>query len=287
MTHEEDHIITADGLRLHVSRWLPERPAKAAVVLVHGFAEHSGRYAELAQRLNQHGYAVYAADLRGHGRSEGEPILVMDFDHYVDDLSQLLKHVRAPEPDRPLFLFGHSMGGTIVALLAVTGHRHVRGVALSAPAVRISANVYPILRRLAHVLGRWFPRVRVVRLGNGMLSRDEEVVQQFHTDPLVYHGRMPSRTGSEILRATERLRRRAFQTRLPLLILHGTADRLTAAEGSRELFGSVSSTDKTLKLYEGLYHDLVHEPEKEIVMGDLVAWLEGRMRDEDGTAKDA
>lgn len=276
MPCDDEHIQTADGLRLHVSRWLPEQPPKAAVLLVHGFTEHAGRYAELAGRLNQHGYAVWAADLRGHGRSQGEPILVMALAQYLGDVARLLEHVRRHQPEHPLFLFGHSMGATIIALLAATRTINVRGLVLSAPVVRIGDHVYPILRRLAHLVGRWFPRLRVARLGTGMLSRDAKVVEQFRNDPLVYHGRIPTRTGSELLRAAEQLRGDAVKIRLPLLILHGTGDRLTDPAGSRELCDRAGSPDKTLKLYEGLCHDLVHEPEKDEVIGDVVRWLDER-----------
>jgi len=133
-----------------------------------------------------------------------------------------------------------------------------------------------VLRRLAGIFGRLFPRLRVVRLGTGMLSRDPAVVEDFRNDPLVYHGRLPCRTGAEILRAARRLRHDAEPIHAPLLVLHGTADDLTDPAGSRELCDRAASPDKTLKLYPGLYHDLVHEPEKEEVMADVVAWMEER-----------
>ena len=286
MPHEEDHLETNDGLRLHLSRWMPEVPAKATVVLVHGFTEHSGRYADLAERLNRHGYAVCAPDLRGHGRSEGERILVMAFDQYLDDFERVLACARQREPGWPLFLYGHSMGGAIVALWAIAGQPGVRGLVLSAPPARMGDHVFPVLRRLAGIFGRLFPRLRVVRLGTGMLSRDPAVVEDFRSDPLVYHGRLPCRTGAEILRAAERLRQTAGAIRLPLLILHGTEDSLTDPAGSQELYDRAASPDKKLKLYQGLYHDLVHEPEKEEVMADLVGWVERRVRDEGGMRND-
>jgi acylglycerol lipase len=280
MPYEEDHLETSDGLRLHVSCWLPDAPAKAAVVLLHGFTEHGGRYAELAERLARLGYAVYAADFRGHGRSEGERIFVISTARYFEDADKLLEHVREREPGRPVFLFGHSLGGMIAAMLASLMPENFRGVVLSAPAVRVGKNVYPILRRLARIVGRWFPRLRVVRLGSGMLSRDEAVVEDFKNDPLVYHGRIPTRTAAEILRTAEILPLEAKDIRVPLLILHGTADGLTDPAGSQELYDLAASPDKTLRLYPGLYHDLVHEPEREEVMADVVGWIEGRMEGE-------
>jgi len=276
MPHEEDRFETADGLRLHENRWLPEGDPAAVVVVVHGFVEHSGRYADLAEQLNRQGYAVYAMDLRGHGKSEGSRVFVRSFDDYLDDVERFLGRVRARQPHKPTFLFGCSMGGTIVALLAATRPLSAGGLVLSAPACRIGDRVFPILRRLAALVSLVLPRLRLVPIRFTMLSRDPEVVARFKSDPLVFHGRFPVRTGAEILRAANRLAGQLEAIELPLLILHGTGDMLTDPEGSRQLHARAGSTDKTLKLYEGLYHDLLHEPEKEQVTADVIEWLAAR-----------
>jgi alpha-beta hydrolase superfamily lysophospholipase len=276
MPYEEDGFEAEDGLVLHEHRWLPERDAKGVLVMLHGFLEHAGRYAEAAAELNRHGYAVYAMDLRGHGKSEGERVFIESFSQYLGDIEVLLRRVRAREPEKPVFLFGHSMGGTIFAMLAATRPPDARGVVLSAPAVLVGGGVFPVLRHLAGLVSRVFPRLRVVRMGLRYVSRDPEVVAEIQRDPLVFHGRFPVRTGAEVLSAARLVQDVIPAMALPLLILHGTGDRVTDPEGSRRLHARASSSDKTLNLYEGLYHDLLHEPEKERVMADLVEWLDAR-----------
>lgn len=276
MPHEEGRFSGYDGLALCENRWLPEGDPAAVVVLVHGFLEHGGRHADVAAVLNRHGYAVYAIDLRGHGKSEGDRVFVKSFLEHLRDVELFLDHVRKQQPGRPRFLVGFSMGGTIAASLAARGLADVRGLVLAAPAVQIGGGVFPVLRLLAGVLGRLLPRLSLVRMGFRNMSRDPEVVAQVERDPLAFHGCFPARTGAEILAATRRLEDTMEAIELPLLILHGTGDLVTDVEGSRQLHARARSTDKTLKLYDGLYHDLFHEPEKERVVADLVEWLDAR-----------
>jgi alpha-beta hydrolase superfamily lysophospholipase len=314
MSHHEEHFATPDGLSLYEQCWLPDAAASAVVVIVHGFIEHSGRYARLAEDLDRAGYAVYAMDLRGHGRSGGPRCFVRRFDCYLDDLDLFLDRVHGRQPEKPLFLFGHSMGALIVATWAIARGggpdssaigaaepqeelpdaanascasgtpiaklsgppTNLRGLVLSGPAIRIGRGLFPLLRRLAWVLSLLAPRMPVVRVGARRLSRDPAVVEDFRNDPLVFHGRFAVRTGAEILAAMRSLGRDMEGLRLPLLILHGTGDRICDVAGSRQLDRRAASADKTLRLYDGLYHDLIHEPERAGVLADLLAWLEAR-----------
>jgi len=170
------------------------------------------------------------------------------------------------------------MGGAVAGLYAAGGYR-LSGVVLSAAASEIGGHVFPVLRRVAPVVACLFPRLRVVRMGTRMLSRDRSVVEQFHSDPLVFHGRFPIRTGVEILRAAARLRRVAGRISVPCLILHGTGDAITSWRGSQHLFDQAASPDKTLRLLPGLYHDLLHEPEKQQVIDSIISWLALRTGD--------
>jgi alpha-beta hydrolase superfamily lysophospholipase len=276
MSHHEDRFDARDGLSLFEQWWLPDGEPVAAVVIVHGIDEHSGRYARLAGDLNRHGYAVYTMDLRGHGRSAGDRVLIRSFDQYLDDVEVLLERVAARQPGKPLFLLGHSMGGAIVALLGILRPPKVRGLVLSGPAVVVGGRVFPVLRHLARLASLLWPTLRVARMGCRYISRDPAVVEAFRNDPLVFHGRFPVRTGAEILRAAKRIHSGMGKLRLPLLILHGTKDFSTDPEGSRLLAAHAGSADKTLRLYPGLYHEVFSEPEREQVVADLLAWLDAR-----------
>lgn len=277
MSHAEDRFTAPDNLLLYESRWLPEGETRGCVVFVHGFTEHSGRYSELFESLRQHGYVVWTMDLRGHGKSQGDRVYIRSFDQYLDDLDLLLARVRRDWAELPLFLVGHSMGAAIVLLSAMHRRPDAKGVVASAPPVQVGGAVFPTLRHLASAVARLFPRLRLVSLGGNFVSRDPDVVEHFQNDPLVHHGRFPVRTGSEILRASRQIRRGMAQLDMPLLILHGTGDVVTSAAGSQRLFDEAASADKTLKLYEGLYHDLFHEPERLQITAELIEWLDARV----------
>ncbi len=274
---------TDDGLELVTQRWLPpDRPTRAAVALVHGYAEHSGRYDHVATFLNARGIAVHTYDQRGFGRSPGCRAYVSSFDRLVDDLDLFLSHTRtalrkAHGNDVPLFLFGHSMGGAVAALLVLERPVPLRGLILSSPAIVINPDLAPVLRKLARVLGWIAPWLPTVRSPQGAISRDPQVVAAAEADPFNYHGGVRARTGAEMMRAGERIRDQMTALDVPLLIFHGTADELTSPDASQQLYEHASSDDKTLKLYDGLYHETFNEPEKEEVLEDVVGWIEARI----------
>lgn len=276
MACHEGWIEAADGVRLWHRSWLPEGEPAARIVFLHGFTEHAGRYQHLAEALCRCDYAVDTIDLRGHGLSQGHRAWVRSFDLHLGDVERMLVEVRRRDPGRPTFLFGHSMGGTIITLLAIERRPAVDGLILSAPLLKMPNHLFRTLRYLAIFVSRLIPRLRVASLGSRYISRDPQVVAEFEADPLVFHGRFPVRTGAEILRGLGRVRRRMEDVDLPLLILHGTGDMVTDPEGSRQLHARARSQDKTLRLYEGLYHDLFHEPEKQKVLDDVLEWIGAR-----------
>lgn len=271
----EDTFQTYDGLRLFMQGWCPaDETPRSAIALVHGYAEHSGRHADLAHFLVRHGHAVHAFDQRGYGRSEGRRAYVQRFDQYLDDLDHFLERVRARTPDRPLLLLGHSMGGAVGALYCLERNPAITGLILSSPAIRIGDDVPDVLQRLSPVIGRLFPHLPTIRLDRRYLSRRDAVIREAERDPLNYHGRMPARTGAEIARAGRRIRERMEALQLPFLVFHGTADRLADVQGSCELYTHARSTDKTLGLYEGFYHETMNEPGRAQVLLSLAAWLD-------------
>lgn len=272
----ENAFLAADGTMLFERRWLPAGTFRGEILIVHGFLEHGGRYARTAEALAGRGFAVTATDLRGHGRSGGPRCWVRSFDDYLVDLDVVFVRVRNRTGGKPLFLFGHSLGGLIAILWCQERQPVLSGLLLSGPALEVPRQLFPWMRRAAKVGSVLFPRLRLVRMGCRNISRDEAVVRQFRADPLVFHGRFPVRTGAEILRAGEVARRRLGEVRVPLLILHGTADRAAAVEGSRALYEQAESKDKQLRLYDGLYHEVLNEPEREQVLGDMAEWIEER-----------
>ncbi len=269
-TYESD-----DGLRLFEQGWSPAGTPKAVVAIVHGYGEHSCRYVHVAEELTRNGYAVSTFDLRGHGQSQGDPrTFVRSFDEHLDDLEHFLSRVRERHPGRPLFLFGHSMGGTISTLFAIARQPEIRGLLLSGASLKLSDKYSPSLITLAKIISFVFPKLRLLKLDASAVSRDPEVVRDYVRDPLVYHGGIPARTGAEMNRAMELIRQRMEALEVPLLIMHGTGDLLADPEGSRQLYDRAESGDKDLRLYEGLYHEILNEPEKAQVLADMVEWLD-------------
>ncbi len=277
MPFHEAWFTASDGLRLRQRCWLPLEEPAALVVFVHGFTEHSLRHDQAASTIASHGYAVHAIDLRGHGQSEGDRVWVRSFDEYLGDVERFVGQLREAHPAKPIFLWGNSLGGTIATLLAIDRRLALEGMILSGPLLKMPDHLFPILRHLAMIVSRIVPGLRAVGLGTRYLSRDPEVVAAFRADPLNFHGRFPVRTGAEILRAARSVRRRMEAVEIPLLLLHGTGDVVTDPEGSRQLHARAASKDKTLRLYEGLYHDLLHEPEWESVVADALAWIDARV----------
>ena len=270
----EDSYPARDGLRLFERRWQPDGLPRGEVLLVHGFIEHGGRYGPTAEALARRGYAVSATDLRGHGKSAGPRCSIQSFDQYVDDLDGCFERVVRRAAGKPVFVLGHSLGGLIAVSWCIRGGRAPSGLILSGPALQVGHRLFPWLRRLAGLGNALFPRLRLVRMGGRSISRDPAVVAQFRDDPLVFHGRFPVRSGAEILRAGDLARTAFQQIRASLLILHGTADRVAAVEASRELLHRAAAADKTLRLYPGLYHEVLNEPEREQVLDDLIQWLD-------------
>jgi alpha-beta hydrolase superfamily lysophospholipase len=273
----ESTFAACDGLRLFERRWQPNDDRRAEVVMVHGFVEHGGRHGCTAEVLAARGYGVSITDLRGHGRSDGPRCFVRSFDQFLDDLDQSIERATGRAGRAPLFLFGHSLGGLVAALWCIRRQPDLAGLVLSAPVLQAGRQVFPWLRRLAKFGGLFFPRLRLVRMGCRNLSRDETVVRAFREDPLVFHGRFPLRTGAEILKAGERARAGLERVRTPLLVLHGTADKVSDQAAIEELHRRAESRDKTLKLYPGLFHEVLSEPEREQVLADMVDWMDCRV----------
>lgn len=266
--------VSFDGTRLFTRSYKPALPTKAVVLVVHGLAEHSGRYAHVAEFLTNAGFAFESFDLRGHGKSSGARIYVNSFDDYLRDLDLIMPEVKRNYPGLPLFLLGHSMGGTISTLFTITRKPPIAGLILSAATLKISDSISPFLVKMAPLVGKFFPKLPTIVLDKNAISRDPAVVQKYDDDPLNYRGGIPARTGAELNLAIGRIQLQMETLDLPLLVLQGTVDRLSDIRGSQMLFDLAKSEDKTFKRYEGFYHEIMNDPEKLRVLTDIRDWLD-------------
>lgn len=244
-------------------------------LVAHGVAEHAGRYGHVADVLTGLGLKVAIPDHRGHGRSSGKRLLVRDLSEITADLETL--RTRELVPGRPTYLIGHSMGGCVALDYALDHQHDLAALVLSAPAVLPGDDISPALARVAKVIGRIVPGLPGQKLSSASVSRDPAVVAAYDADPLNHRGALPAGIGGAMLRTMDSFPSRLPSLRLPLLVLSGTDDKLVNPEGARLVDRLAGSSDKTLKMYDGLYHEVFNEPEKELVLGDLRDWLKAHL----------
>src|SRR5688572_1963999 len=275
VSYKEETMDGVGGLRIFARSWRPEGQPRAVILLVHGFNSHSGYYLWAAEQLLELGLAVYALDLRGRGKSDGERYYVEKFSEYQSDVDMLATLARSREPDLPVFMLGHSAGGVIACNYVLDHQADFAGLVCESFAYQVPAPDFAlaVLKGLSHLA----PHAHVLRLPKKEFSRDPKVTQALIDDPLLANEVQPTKTVAEMVRADERLKRDFPQFNLPLLIIHGTKDTVTRPEGSQEFYDRASSADKTLKLYEGFFHDPLNDIGKETVMADIRAWIEKRL----------
>lgn len=275
--HQQSHFFGVRQTNIFEQSWKFSRSeSKAVVIMVHGLKDHSDRYAQTAEKLTKNAFSVYAFDLRGHGQSEGRRVWTDSFDDYVQDLEIFYDRVRQYEPGKPIFIFGHSMGGAIATTFALKKYRPIAGLILSAPALKPGEDINGFLIGVTKVLGSITPSLAVLELNDEKFSRDPLVIAESKKDPLIYHGNGPARTAKELLKALGQIEEKMPEVDVPFIVLHGDKDVITNPDGSRQLFAKAKATDKTIQIYEGLFHDLLHEPEKDRVYRDILAWLNNR-----------
>lgn len=271
--HQTGSFISQNGSKLFKQSWLVDSP-KANLLLIHGLGEHSNRYIHIVDFFNQNNYNVYSYDHIGHGQSEGKRAYIKDANVMRSDLVQAVKDIKQESADLPLFALGHSMGGGILAYTLATAGLDIKSAVLSGAALKEGTDISPFLVKLSKILGSLTPKLPTVKLDSKMLSRDESVVKVYDEDPLVFHKAVPARTGSELLKMMKASHQNAQNVKLPILITHGKADTIANPEGSELFFEEVASEKKDLKIYDELYHEIMNEPEKEQVLGDMLAWLD-------------
>ena len=271
----EEDFTGLGGLRIHFREWLPEGAPRAVVAICHGVNSHGGQHAWTAERLAASGFAVYAVDLRGRGRSEGERFYVEDVNDYVADIGGVIAIAKQRHPGLPVYLLGHSAGGVTACVYTLDHQDEIAGLICESFAFQVPAPGFALtaIKALSHVA----PRLGVLTLKMRDFTRDPEALAVLEADPLTRDESQPAATVAALVRADERLHESFGQITLPVLILHGTDDHATVCKGSEYFFEHAGSADKTLKIYDGHYHDLLNDIGKEEVMADVLGWIETRV----------
>ena len=277
VTHRQGRFAGGDGISLYYQAWTPSRSrARAAIINLHGLGDHSGLYPNLASHLPVRGMALYAYDMRGNGRSPGQRAYLRSWQEYRDDLREFVTQVREWEEDLPLFLLGNSLGGLVVLDYALEHAAGLAGVIAAAPPLG-RLGVPPVLMSLGRVMSRVLPRFSLeVGMDLTGLARDPGVRETVLADPF-FHRRGTARLSTEVTAAIARVHQRAADLTVPLLILHGSADRMVPPDGSRSFFAQVRCPDREFREYPEAYHALFADINHGEVLGDLERWLEAHI----------
>ncbi len=271
----EEKVRSAGDVEIHVRAFPPVGRPRAAVVMCHGVNSHGGQYLWPGTQFAAAGLAAFALDLRGRGKSDGERYYVQDISEYVADVASVIALAKSRHPGLPVFLFGHSAGGVVACSYALDHQAEIAGLICESFAFKVPAPdaALAVIKALSHVA----PRLPVLKLKNEDFSRDPIAVRILNSDPLTLNEAQPARTVAALVRANERLRREFPRITVAMLILHGTDDRATMASGSQFFHDTAGSKDKTLKLYDGHYHDLLNDVGKDAVLADIKAWIDARI----------
>lgn len=277
MKHFEDKWQDREKITFFLQGWEPEdeRP-KALVALVHGLGEHTARYAHVGKALTRVGYALAGFDLRGHGKSGGPRGHASSLDAYLQDIRQFLSLMEQRYPASPRFLYGHSLGGLLVLAYAIQYDAGLKGVIATGPALRSSLQEQKAKITIVRLLGSLAPAMTLQSgLDAATISRDPAVVEAYKKEPLIHYG-VTLGFGKAASNAIDLCFARAAEFPVPLLIMHGTGDRIAFFRGSEDFAKLVSEAgrDVTLKLWNDLYHEVHNEPEKEKVFQCMVEWLD-------------
>lgn len=278
IVHESGSFNSFDGFRLFEQSWAPgnESDIQALLIIVHGYGEHSGRYNHVGKFFAEKGFYVAAFDHRGHGQSDGKDTIIKSIDDCAEDVEVFLERIQTRIPGTPGFVLGHSMGGLVVTDFVLKKQPQLNGILLSGAGVKISDEISPFLVKISGVLGKIAPNMKTIKLDGDSVSRDPNEIEKYNNDPLNYRGGVPAATGAAINNAIAYVESHVNEFSLPVRIMYGTEDKLADPTGSINLYENISSKDKTLVPYEGLYHEILNEPEQKQIMEECLIWLKER-----------
>jgi len=277
MKHQDGYFKGVRNTNIYYQYWLPEGESKAKLLIVHGLAEHSGRYMNVVNHLVPSGYAVYGIDHIGHGKSDGKRVHVERFLDYTKTLKNYFDMIREWQSQKPIFLIGHSMGGLISAAYILEHQDELSGAVLSGPSIKVPDDISPAVIVAGKMLSIIMPRAGLIQLDAEGVSRDPAVVDAYVNDPLVCTGKVTARLGAELLKTMQRVTKQATKIKLPILIVQGSGDKLVDPSGAQLFYNLAGSRDKTIKIYNGFYHEVFNEPEHEQVLNDVKTWIESHL----------
>ena len=278
MKHQDGFFKGVREANIYYQCWLPDSEPRAILLVVHGLAEHCGRYMNVVNYFVPRGYAVYGVDQLGHGKSDGHRVYVEKFDDYIVTSKTFFDLVHEWQPGKPIFLLGHSLGGLIGVIYLLDYQSELNGAIISGPLTKVPENTSPITIMVGKLLSVMLPKFGLLLIEAEGVSKDPQVVQAYVSDPLVYRGKITARVGAELLKTMQQATEQASKIELPIFILQGSADRIVDPNGARMLYDTVSSTDKTFKIYDGFYHEVFNEPERDQVLRDVEVWLEAHLK---------
>lgn len=273
MQHQDGYFKSVRDTSIYYQSWLPEDEIKAALLVVHGVAEHSSRYMNLVNNLVPSGFAVFGLDHIGHGKSAGKRVYVQNFKDYTEPLKTYFNMIKKWQPEKPIFLIGHSMGGLISARYLLEHQDEIAGAVLSGPSIKVPDNISKAVIFAGNLLSAVMPWAGIVKLEADGISRDPAVVKDYVNDPLVCTGKITARLGAQLIRTMQNITLNASTITLPIMIVQGGKDRLVDPGGAQLLYDSAGSEDKTLKIYDTLFHEVFNEPEHDLVLNDVKTWL--------------
>jgi acylglycerol lipase len=271
--HIEGDFLGKLDYKLYYQSWLSQEAPKAVIIIAHGIVEHSGRYQRIANYLAEKSYAVYAFDYRNHGRSQGQKGHVDDFAYFIDDLRTFYQLVKSKHPNNKIFLFGHSMGAAISLAYSEKYSAELAGIMVSGSPLCIQPQLPTAVIALIYPLALIVPRMPFYRLDSSTLSSDKKVVDSYDNDPLVFRGKLTTRLLLSFLWELHKIRAGLSKIQVPILIMHGSEDKLCLPAGSESALRGISSTDKVIQIYQGFFHEILNEPQYAEVQADMLAWL--------------
>jgi len=272
LSWQEDFIKTKDGLKIFIRHVWPAK-IKARLLLIHGYAEHSGRYAQLLELLASCGFECWAPDLPGHGRSARCLGDLASFQNTLNTLHYLLDFINRENGRKKYFILGHSLGGCLALCLSAQHKGHLAGTIAIAPMILVPDYVSPFLKKIAGILACLLPQLALQPFAQENISRNEAVLDELFLDPYCYRGKIKARTGYQMLLGIEQARQFLQEIKTPLLLLHGAEDKIMPVAGSQYILDKVVASDKQLHVFPNLYHEILNEKEKEAVFELILSWL--------------